>query len=102
LAAKALTYFSRSLLVVGGSFASRRYNPRMSPVLIFLAIFVGVLLVCAAAYPVGIGLNKLSRWLERRTGNYTLAYAVPPMVFVALMMAACLTWIIVKAPVVGK
>ena len=66
----------------------------MSSLVMFAAVFFGVILLCAACYPVGKLLYACSRWLERKTGNSGFAYMAPTIVFTALLLASYAAWMV--------
>jgi hypothetical protein len=57
-----------------------------------------VVVIGAALYLVTRGLLALSFWLERRTGHAYISHAAPLIVFIALIAAGGLTWMLSLQP----
>jgi hypothetical protein len=70
---------------------SRQVRLTTKLTLTFTVTFIAVIAIGAAMIPVASGLYRLSKWLERKTGNSTLAHNLPALLFVALIAAAGMT-----------
>jgi hypothetical protein len=55
---------------------------------------LGIVAICGIPFLLGKGLFRICKWLEKKTGNSTLAYGAEPLVLMALFYAAYGAWML--------
>lgn len=65
----------------------------MTTLYIFVSVFFGSLAICGGCFLIAKLMKVFSRGLDHKTGNSSIAFLAPPMLFISLTVAAGAVWI---------